>query len=381
MKARQARELSYFGPRHVKAMETYNPKNFKDVEALKSIGIVMDEHWVGEMADSKTLREISSYAMDAIPASIQPTITTPSIQVPIQFLQNWLPGFVFVVTAPREIDEFVGISTSGSWEDAEVVQGLLERIGYPTLYGDLTNVPFSSWNTNFNTRNVVRFEEGMHVGKLETAESARMRVDNAGMKRQAAALNLEIVRNAVGFYGFNNGDNNTYGFLNDPGLPAYVEVASGVGGFLWSQKTFLEICRDIRTAIVALRTNSQGLINPEKVRLTLAVAVNSVDWLSTTSDFGISVSDWLKKAYPNVRVVSAPQLNNANANDNVFYLYAEEINDMSTDDGRTFIQVVPAKFIVLGVEQLAKAYKEDYSNATSGTWCKRPFAVVRYFNI
>ena len=288
---------------------------------------------------------------------------------------------VFVVTAPREIDEFVGILTSGAWEDAEVVQGILERIGTPLPYGDQTNIPLSSWNTNFNTRNVVRFEEGLQVGKLETAEAARMRVDNSGMKRQAAALNLDIIRNQVGFLGFNNGDNNTYGFLNDPGLPSYVEVTTGVAGFTWSVKTFLEICRDIRTAIVALRTNSQGLINPEKLNLTLAVAVDAVDWLSTTSDFGISVSDWLKNAYPKIRVVSAPQLNNANAGDNVFYLYAEEINDMSTDDGRTFIQPVPAKFIVLGVEQLAKAYKEDYSNATAGTWCKRPFAVVRYYNI
>lgn len=381
MISRQSREHSYFGPRSVRAMDKYTPKNFHDVEALKAIGIVMDEDWVNVMAGSKTLKDMARWGMDAIPAAIQPTITTASIQVPIQFLQNWLPGFVFAVTAPREIDEFVGISTSGSWEDAEVVQGILERIGYPTLYGDLTNIPFSSWNTNFYTRNVVRFEEGMHIGKLETAEAARMRVDNAGMKRQAAALNLDIVRNAVGYYGFNNGDNNTYGFLNDPGLPAYVQVASGVGGFLWSQKTFLEICKDIRTAVVALRNNSQGLINPQKVKLTLAVAVDSVDWLSTTSDFGISVSDWLKQAYPNIRVVSAPQLNSANAGDNVFYLYAEEINDMSTDDGRTFIQVVPAKFIVLGVQQMAKSYQEDYSNATAGTWCKRPFAVVRFYHI
>src|ERR1700678_4573317 len=109
-------ERSYFGPRNVKRLENYNPKTYDNVKALRDIGIVMDEDWAAEMANSKTLREMATFAMDAIPASIQPTITTASIQVPIQFLQNWLPGFVFVVTAPREIDEFVGISTSGSWE-------------------------------------------------------------------------------------------------------------------------------------------------------------------------------------------------------------------------------------------------------------------------
>ena len=156
-----------------------------------------------------------------------------------------------------------------------------------------------------------------------------MRVDNAGIKRMAAALNLEIIRNYVGFYGFNNGDNNTYGFLNDPGLPAYVEVATGVAGYTWSVKTFLEITKDIRTAIVALRTQSQGVIDPGKLKLTLALPTDCVDLLSTVTDFGISVSDWLKQAYPNIRVVNAPQLNNAYMSDNVFYLYAEEVNDFS----------------------------------------------------
>ena len=377
MLARKSVEHSHFKARDVRAMAKYSPQSYRDVEALHAIGIGMDEDIIQEMADSKYLRKMMTAAMDAI----QPTITTASIQVPIQFLQNWLPGFVFVMTAPRVIDELTGITTSGSWEDAEIVQGILERVGTSVPYGDLTNIPFASWNTNFNVRSVVRFEEGIHVGRLETAEAARMRVDNAGTKRRSAALGLEIIRNSVGFSGFNNGLNNTYGFLNDPNTPAYVEVASGVAGFLWSQKTFLEICKDIRTAVVALRTSSQGLINPERLKLTLAVAVNSVDWLSTTSDFGISVSDWLKQAYPNIRVVSAPQLDNANANDNVFYLYAEETDDESTDDSRTYTQVVPAKFQVMGVEQLAKAYKESYSNATAGMLLKRPYAVVRYFNI
>ena len=92
----------------------------------------------------------------------------------------------------------------------------------------------------------------------------------------------------------------------------------------WSTKTFLEICKDIRTAIVALRTNSQDTIDPEKMDLTLAISTDAVDYLSTTSDFGISVRDWLREAYPRIRVVSAPQLNNAYTSDNVFYLHADK---------------------------------------------------------
>jgi hypothetical protein len=379
MFARQTKERFSCDARKVQALKGFVPKTMADVYALDALGIGLDEEIVREMAASKFLNKIArACAQDAI----QPTVTVPSIATPIQFLQYWLPGFTFVVTAPRMIDEFIGISMGGQWHDEQIVQGILERVGQAVPYGDLTNIPYSSWNTNFVTRTVVRFEEGMQVGRLETARSAQMRVDNAGMKREAAALELDIIRNQVGFFGFNNGDNQTYGFLNDPGEPNYVEVAVGAStSTLWSTKTFLEIVKDIRTAVVALRTNSQGLINPEKLQLTLAVAVAAVDQLSTVTDFGISVTEWLKKAYPNIRVTSAPQLNGANASLNVFYLFAEKLSDMSTDDGRIFIQSVQTKFQVTGVEQLAKSYKEDYTNAMAGVMCKRPYGVVRYYGI
>lgn len=375
MLSHAVKERAYIPGKNFKAMSDFNSSEYR---ALNRVGINLNEGSVRKMMYGYKQALDTIYAMDAI----QPTISTASVGTPVQFLQNWLPGFVFIVTAARKIDDIIGIMISGSWEDEQVVQGLLERTGAGQMYGDYTNVPLSSWNTNFVYRTVVRFEEGMKVGVLESARAARMLVDDAGMKREAAALNLEINRNAVGFYGFNSGNNNTYGFLNDPGLGAYMIVADGASGFpQWSTKTFLEICTDIRTAVVQLRTQSQDTIDPEKVDLTLAVATDAVDWLSTTSDFGISVRDWMRQAYPRMRVVSAPQLNDANAGDNVFYLQADQINDMSTDGGRVWIQPVPTKFQVLGVQQLAKAYEEDYSNATAGAMCKRPYAVVRFYGI
>lgn len=372
MMNRASIERSYISPKNGKALKGFKAEEY---QSLNKIGINLNRNAVGMMMRGQA-------AMDAMAQDdVQPLVTTASIATPVQFLQNWLQGFVFVVTAARKIDDIIGLMVTGAWEDEQIVQGILERTGGGQIYGDYTNVPLSSWNTNFNYRTVIRFEEGLKVGVLEAARAARMQVDDAGTKREAAALNLEINRNAVGFYGFNAGNNNTYGFLNDPGLSAFQEVATGVAGFTWSVKTFLEICKDIRTAIVALRTNSQDTIDPEKMDLTLAVATDAVDWLSTTSDFGISVRDWLREAYPRIRVVSAPQLNNAYTSDNVFYLQADVINDMSTDGGRVWIQPVPTKFQVLGVQQLAKAYEEDYSNATAGAMCKRPYAVVRYYGI
>lgn len=364
--ANQSNVHSRLTPSQVKAFENFDVKEYL---ALRKLGIGFDSSLIGKMMAT----------MDAI----QPTVTTASIGTPIQFLQIWLPGFVKIITAARKIDELVGISTVGSWEDEQVVQGVLERVGSAQPYQDYTNVPMSSWNVNFNFRTVIRFEEGMKVGRLESARAGRMQVDDAGAKREAAAVLLEIARNTVGFFGFNNGANNTYGFLNDPSEGAYVTVPNGASGSpLWSTKTFLEICKDIRSAFIALQTQSQDTINPEEINTTLALATNAYGYLSVNSNYGQSVRIWLKDTYPKCRVVSAPQLNTANGGAGVFYLYADKVPDTtSTDDAATFIQPVPAKFQMLGVQQLTKAYEEDYSNATAGVMCKRPYAMVRYTGI
>lgn len=363
-------ERSHIAARQVGAVQM-TADDVADYAALGDLGINFG---------SQNIKAMANFAMDS---GNQADVSTPSITTPVQFLQNWLPGFVKVITAARKIDELVGITTSGSWEDQEIVQGLLEPIGNAVPYGDYTNVPLASWNTNFVRRTVVRFEKGIKVGMLEEARAARIRISTSAEKRASAALALEIQRNLVGFYGFNNGSNLTYGFLNDPGLPAYVTVAaSGTGSStLWANKTFLQIVADIRVAAAQLQNQSQDTINPEDAEITLALPTVSYQYLSVTSDFGISVRDWINKTYPKMRVVSAPQLNAANGGANVFYMYAENVDDGASDDSRTWVQVVPAKFQALGVEKMAKAYEEDYANATAGVLLKRPYAVVRYSGI
>lgn len=365
-------EHSHIGPRDVRPV-VMTQADVADYRELRQLGINFGPGVVSKMA-----KAMDSYAMD----DQQGGITTPSITTPIQFLQNWLPGFVRVATAARKIDELVGITTTGSWEDEEIVQGVLENIGNAQPYGDYTNVPLASWNVNFERRTVVRFEKGLKVGLLEEARAARIRMNTASEKRASCSLALDIQRNLVGFNGYNSGNNRTYGFLNDPSLPAYVTVATGAGSSTtWASKTFLEIAADIRAAAAALQNQSQDTINPEDTDITLAVATIAYQYLSVVSIYGMSVRDWITKTYPRMRIVSAPQLNAANGSANVFYMYAERVDDGASDDSRTWVQVVPAKFQALGVEKQSKAYLEDYANATAGVMLKRPYAVVRYSGI
>lgn len=321
-------------------------------------------------------------SMIATMDSIQPSVTTGSMSTPVQFLQSFLPGFVNIITGARKIDEIVGIATVGSWEDYEIIQGVMDLLGTSVPYGDYTNIPLSSWNLNWDRRSIVQFEEGMHVGSLEEARAARVNVNSGAYKREAAGVALEIRRNNIGFNGYNSGNNRTYGFLNDPALIAYTTVATGASGStLWANKTYLEITKDIRVAMATVRIQSQDTVDPKTTPTTLAISTDAVDYLSTVSEFGNSVQQWLNETYPKCRVVSAPELNNANGGANVFYLFADRIQDNSTDGGQVFLQAVPAKFRLLGVQKLVKGYQEAYSNATAGVYLKRAFAVTRWSGI
>lgn len=317
--------------------------------------------------------------------SVQGPVTPSAIPGLVQFMQNWLPGQVYVMTAKRAIDNLIGITTQGEFSDEQIVQEVLENTGYAVPYSDYGNAPLMDWNLTFVPRTNVRFEAGMRVGILEEERAARVRVNSGQAKRESCGENLEVTRNLVGFNGYNSGNDNTYGFLNDPGLSPYITVANGASGSTeWSSKTFLEIQADLLASFVQLRTVSKGNIDAKKMATVVALPTNAVDYLSVTSDFGVSVWDWLKENYGMVRVEDAIQMDTADGNsigDGAFYVYPERISDRSTDDGKVWTQVVPQRFRVLGVQKLAKSYEEDYANATAGAMCKRPWAVVRYVGI
>lgn len=342
----------------------------KDYQALSAVGIHLTPQRVAAMA--------AGLGMD----DAQGLVTTAGIATPLQFLQTWLPGFVRVMTQARKADELMGLSVVGQWADEEIVQGMIEALGASVPYSDGGNVPLSNWNTQFERRTVLRFEQGISVGVLEEERASRIKVNTAAEKRGAAGVALEIQRNRIGFYGYNGGNNRTYGFLNDPSLPAYVAAANGgTGSPTWESKTFLEICADIRGMVQRMRSASGDNIDPEKGSFTLGLATDVIEYLGVVSEFGVSVRQWMKETYPGITPVSAPELNGANGGANVAYLYPEKVEDGASDDSRVWVQMVPSKFQTIGVAKEAKAYVEDYSNATAGVMVKRPYAVQRLTGI
>jgi hypothetical protein len=340
-------------------------------QSIRGLGVSLD------VRNSYEYR-VGGAANGSFDADLTPTLTTPSITTPIQFLQNWLPGLVHIITQARRIDRLIGMSTVGNWHDAEIIQQVLELTGQPSLYGDYAAVPLSSWNTNQEIRSVVRFEEGLQVGKLEEARAGAMDLSSVANKRAAVAEALEILRNSIGFFGFNDGDGRTYGLLNDPELPAYINVPVGAtAGTEWSTKTPLEQQDDILAAATALRVNSGDNVDPGNTPIVLAVSTDARDSMSRGTEFNISTMDWLAKTYPNIRVESVPEFIGADGGESVFYMFAENVGDASTDDGKTFAQLVQTKMTSLGSMQKIKTFVEDFTGAYAGVLLKRPYAVYR----
>ena len=326
--------------------------------------------------EKSALKEMQSfYGMDAAVTGI----TTPTVTTPIQFLQHWLPNVVEVVTAAKEIDAIAGRTMAGNWYDEEIVMQVLERTGQAVPYGDHTNIPLSSWNLNYETRDIVRFEEGIQVGVLEEMRAGAMNISSQTRKREAAAESLAIELNNIGFFGYNEGNNKTYGFLNDPNLPAYTTVATNGAGTPSTKskdKTYAQIVNDLRTAFAALRTQSGNLFKPERDAAKLVFSVACMEYLNVENDFGKSVYDFLKQNYPNVTIESAVQLDGANGGANVFYLFAESING-----NPVLNQYVQDVFRLVGTEKRAKVFVEDYSNASAGILVSQPVGIVRYSGI
>ena len=349
-------------------------------QELEAIGISFKPEKLlalaAELMPKYQARAASSKGRFGMDADLTAGVLPATIGTPIQFLQYWLPGFINVITQARTLDYLIGVVNGGNWADDQVVFKTLEGSGAAIEYGDSSNISLANWNHQIESRTIVRFEKGFEQNVLESEQAAAMELSSIDAKRSATINSLEISRNIVGYNGYNNGNNRTYGFLNDPNLPAYTAVPSGI----WSGLTYNEIVADLQNFIVTLRTQSFGNIDPKRTPTTLALSQAVVDYLTTpSSQYGATPMQWLNQNYPLITIESAVELNGANGGANVAYYYAPSVmDDGSTDGGRTFMQVVPVRSRLVGVQQLVKGMLEDYSNATAGTIVTRPWAITRW---
>lgn len=341
-----------------------NPQT--SIDDLAALGITMDE------AVAKAAPYLAAM-MDAAPN----TITSPSNVTPVQFAQFWLTEIIKVMTRGRSLDKVIGRTIVGTWEIEQIVATIMERIGQPGLYGDFTKAPLANWNLNFETRDNVRFEMGIEVGKLEELRASQMRMSAYQMKHDAMGEAFAILLNNVGWYGYNSSSANfpggakkIYGLLNDPNV-----TADTLGRSSWAGAVTMDnIVTDIQTVITSAVSSLKGNYDPETDSATLALPNTAYVQLGKINTYGISVRDWLTKTYPKVRVVSCAELVGAISDTDALIFMVDDIPNY----GKTTQQLVTSALRLVGVQPLAKGSYEVYSCSTAGTLVRYPLGYSVY---
>ena len=346
-----------YSPRELRQVNTFDSAKMEHLAVAEAFGV--------ECGNKATFDASESFISGGVNANVTN-------------LRNFLQGMVRELTTVRKIDELLGQVTIGNVEDEEVIQMIEERTATAKAYADGVDVPFTSYNLDYERRTIVRFVIGTKSDWLADKRIAASGGDPEQAKMSGAMTALEIARNEVGFSGYNSGANKTYGFLNDPNLPAYQTLPDGAGGAPeWSTKTFEERQKDVTLAISSLMVSTGGNFDPSMDNFTFAVPLSVATTLTEVNAYGISIQKWINETYPKCRIIYVPQLDSANGGANVFYMYVETMRSDSTDNGRVFDQLVVQKSMSIGRGQEIGGYKEGFVNAMAGALLKRPYGVYR----
>lgn len=307
-------------------------------------------------------------AMDS--ALVGPAVA-PGVINPDQ-LRTVIPGIIRQLTTPKRIDEILGMTTAGRWEDESIEWLTAEHFAKAEIYGDHSDTPLATYGGDTELRGVVRFEQGFEVGLLENLRQAAAGFDSNDEKRRAAIDSLDQARQDIGMYGFANPANPVYGLLNEPSLAPYIELGPFAGA------TFAQITGYYQTLYSALETQSQGRIT-DTTSLTVVEPLGYRQYRSVSNPTGQgeTVQEWLTRNFPTIRTIYTPEFVGANGGQNVIYMFADTVDVDDEASGSTGEQIVPTKYQLIGTEQLLKRTVESATNATAGVVITRPWAWAR----
>lgn len=235
-------------------------------------------------------------AMDA-----QPTLITVSNAGIPAFLANVIdPEVIRVITQPMRAAEIFGEVKKGDWTTLSAQFPIVESTGEVSSYGDWNNNGSNGANVNWIPRQSYHFQTISQYGERELEMYGLAKLDYKSEIDVAAALVINKYLNMSYFFGISGLMN--YGALNDPSLITPV----GPTGATWPTATGDVIYSDILKLFGQLQTQMGGNIKNNET-MTLAMSPTSEVYLLKTNQYGINVIDLLKKNFPNLTIMTAPE--------------------------------------------------------------------------
>ena len=358
-------------------MKRYTRQNLIDNKDIHDRMVAQDSienvHQSEKMITRETLG-INFTAMDS-----QAPYIGGSVSGRQDLFRSFLPGVIRDMTQMRQIDNVLGMTMIGNFLTKEVVQATEQRTGNAIGYSELASAPRVSYATDYETRNTVRFMIEAEFGGDSDRMAEAAGQDPRATKMSAVTTALEIARNEVSVYGYFGGLNKTYGFLNDPNLPAYITLPNGANATPeWSTKTFLERQKDVVEAITSLELSTGNNFSASMMNFTFVIPSSVNGYLNELNDFGtMSLRKFIQETYPRCTIVPMSDLDSANGGANVFYMFVDNLLGDSSDTGAVMSQLVVSKIESVGTMITYDTQSEKFRNSSAGTIVHRPYAIYR----
>lgn len=313
--------------------------------------------------------EVRNYTDDAAQPGV---LTQMNAGIPA-FLANFIdPKFIEVLVQPMKAAQITGERGMGTWTTKTAQFPVMEYAGEVTSYGDYNNNGSNSANVNWVPRQQYIYQSICNWGDHEMEMNALAKVDYANAVRNAKALNFAKAQNKSYFYGVSGLQN--YGLLNDSTLsPAITPTTKTAGGTTWTVGTANEVYQDIENLFAQLQSQLQGLIELDS-EMILAMSPTSEVALTKTTQYNVNVADMLKKNFPNMRVVTAPEY--ATASGQLVQLIAPKIQGQDT-----LVSAFGDKMRAFPVFRDLSSFRQKFAAGTWGCVIFRPVGIAQMLGV
>jgi hypothetical protein len=303
-------------------------------------------------------------------------LTTTSNQgVPAWMTLYTHPDVIKILVQKRAAEQIFSPSRTGSYGDKTAQFPIVEYTGDVAPYADYSAEGRSGYNVNYPKREAFYFQNYSEWGDMEMAVMSKGRIQAAAEKQAAAALAIKIAHNRIWFYGVAGLDN--FGILNDPNLSTPITPTTGTAGDTWDEKTTKEIYADVLSLFTKLNQQAganlrDGWTMADKLILCISNLVAPA--LHKATDFNISALDMIKKSFPAIELVTAPEYSTKGGE--LVQLIAPEVFGQSTGLlGYTELMKIH------GVVRRESSFREKNSASNFGAVILQPFAVAQMLGV
>lgn len=343
------------------------PYTSQDIAFLATQGLGFPSG-INPLEVTPALKANVALAFDAQPQ----LITTPNAGIPALFTNLVDPEVVRVITQPLKAAEIIGETKKGDWTTLSTQFPVVESAGQVSSYGDFNNNGTTSANVNWVPRQSYHYQTVTQYGERELEMYGAAKISYKSELDTSAALVMAQYMNKTFFFGVAGLEN--FGLLNDPGLIAPITPTVKVGGGTsWDDATGEEEFQDISKLYNQLVVQMGGNID-RSMPMILAMSPEKEAQLLKTNQYGINVLDLIKKAFPALRIETAPQ----------YATVAGEVMQLILDNYQGLQTAYAAFTEKLRAHAVIPALSSFSQKKSAGTWgsvIRRPICIAGMIGI